>query len=86
MLNTAQITAAGVDCKGKKKDEERVKRIRFWKLKNEEVRKMYEEKVSSNLQARTGKLEPLHEGIRKAAEEVCGMTSGRGQREEETWW
>ena len=73
--------------KGRRKmKRERVKRIKFWKLKNEEVRKMYEEKVSSNLQARTGKLEPLHEGIRKAAEEVCGMTSGRGHRERETWW
>ena len=47
---------------------------------------MYEEKVSSNIQARTGRLQPLHEGIRKAAEEVYGMTSGRGHRERETWW
>ena len=47
-----------------------------------EVQKIYEEKVSSNIQARTERLEPLHEGIRKAAEEVCGMISGRGRERE----
>ena len=40
-----------------------------------------EEKVSSNMQARTGRLKALHEGIQKAAEEVCDMTSRRGHRE-----
>ena len=64
---------------------EKVKRIKPWKLQNEEVRKMNEEKVSSNIQARTGRLEPLYEGIQEAAEEMCGMTSGRGHRERETW-
>ena len=33
--------------------------------------------------ARTGRLKALHEGMKKAAEEVCGMTSGRGHRERE---
>ena len=36
---------------------------------------MHEEKVLSNIQARTVRLEPLHESIRKEAEEVHGMTS-----------
>ena len=44
---------------------------------------MYEEKVSSSIQTKTRRLESLYEGIRKATEEVCGLTSGKGHRERE---
>ena len=71
--------------KGRRKmKKERVKRIKTWKLKDEDVRKEYSEKVSSYIEAKTGRLETLHEGMQRAAEEVCGVTSGRGHRERET--
>ena len=41
---------------------------------------MYEEKVLSNIQTRPGRVDLLQEGMRKAAEEEYGMTSGRGHR------
>ena len=46
---------------------EKVEKKKLWKLNNEEVRKMYDEKLSSYIQATTGRLEPLHEGMQKAA-------------------
>ena len=46
-----------------------------------------EEMVLSNIQARTGRLEPLLEHIQKAAKEVCDMHQEGEHREREIrWW
>ena len=63
-----------------------IKRIKLWKLKDEELRREYEAKLQEKVNQGIEQADQLEKNIREAAEEVCGLTTGRRGRERETWW
>ena len=68
---------------GKKKGE---KKIKQWKLREEEVRRKFEENVKIRMEGNTGGWEKLRDSIMEAGREICGETTGRFSRRRETWW
>jgi hypothetical protein len=74
----------------RRKREMFVSRCKVWKLKDAEVRKVFQARVEAGLEVRVeGNAEIVWGGLRdcllKAADEVCGRTTGN-QRHSETWW
>ena len=62
-----------------------VNRIKLWKLK--ELRREYEAKLQEKVTQRVEQVDQLERNSREAAEEVCGLTTGRRCRELGTrWW
>lgn len=62
------------------------KRIKQWKLKDEDVRQKFERGVSGRIN-QSGDWNQLKEAVMVTARQVCGETSGRKRQEErETWW
>ena len=70
----------------KKKKKQLVEKIKIWKLKDEDVKKEYQEKVQEKFEARSGMTPRIEDDIHAAAKEVCGVTNGNRQAERETWW
>ncbi len=74
----------------KKRPERMAPRIKWWRLKEEQSRTQFKEKVLDGVQRLEGVQEWWRvnsEVIRKAAEEVLGLTSGKGPPpDKETWW
>ena len=54
-------------------------------LKDEELRREYEAKLQEKVNQSIEQADQLEKNIREAAEEVCGLTTGRRGRERETW-
>ena len=79
--------------KSKKRRERLVKRIRWWKLKDREIRetfveKVFEEVISIELEEESfqDQYKSLMRIFREAIIEVCGKSSGRRKEGKETWW
>ena len=62
------------------------KRIRTWKLKDEEVRSRYQIALEGALAESDSTWTDLAREVKRAGEEICGVTSGRRGREREAWW
>ena len=60
--------------------------IKLWKLNDEEKRRTYEENLKEHMRQASGSVAALHQGIERAGEQVCGVTSGKRGRQRETWW
>ena len=79
--------------KSKKRREKLVKKIRWWKLKDREIREKFIEKVleavvSIELEEEIfqDQYKILMRIFREAGTEVCGTSSGRRKEGKETWW
>jgi len=59
------------------------KKIRVWRLKDEEVRTRYQTTLQSTLAESDGTWADLSGKVKKASEEICGVTSGKRGRERE---
>ena len=68
---------------GKKKGE---KKIKQWKLTEEEVRRKFEENVKIRMEGNTSGWKKLRDSIMEAGREIFGETTGRFSRRRETWW
>ena len=62
------------------------KKIRAWRLKDEEVRSRYQAALHSTLAESNGTWADLSGKVKKVSEEICGVTSGKRGREREAWW
>ena len=62
------------------------KKIKVWKLKDEETRRQFEMKVQQKNNANRGGWKQLSENLLEAAKEVCGESTGHQRKKSETWW
>ena len=62
------------------------RRIKIWKLKTMDKKEEFQEKLSQRIGEIDGDWKRYREISMEVAEEVCGKTTGRRQRERETWW
>ncbi len=62
------------------------KRIKMWKLRNEQRRKQFEEKLQENIAGATAGWMGLSNEMTETAKEVCGESRGPRHRESQTWW
>ena len=79
--------------KSKKRRERLVKRIRWWKLKDREIREKFVEKVLEeviSIELEEKRFQDQYKNLmrifREAGIEVCGTSSGRRKEGKETWW
>ena len=79
--------------KSKKRKEKLVKKIRWWKLKDREIREKFIEKVLEAVvfieleeERFQDQYKILMRIFREAGTEVCGTSSGRRKEGKETWW
>ena len=63
-----------------------IKRVKEWKLKDEETRRIFEERVQEKNNMNRGGWQQLNNNIMEAAREVCGETTGHRRVQRETWW
>ncbi len=61
------------------------KRIKLWKLKNEQRRKQFEERLQENIGAIAGWM-GLINAVMETAREVCGESKGQRHHERKKWW
>ena len=66
--------------------QERFKRIRWWKLNEEEHREKFVKAMKEELVQEEWSWEETNIKMRVVAKEVPGVTSGRAGKKEETWW
>ncbi len=62
------------------------KRIKMWKLKNEQSRKQFEERLQENIAGATEGLMGLNNAVMETAREVCGEPRGQRHHKRKTWW
>ena len=62
------------------------KRIKVWKLKDPEKKRVFQEKLNNRITEAEGDWKRYREIVMEVAEEVCGRTTGNRQKERETWW
>ena len=62
------------------------KRIKLWKLKDDERRKEFEKQFASGMEGGDGCWRRLVRSILTAGKAVCGETKGGRGRQRETWW
>ena len=79
--------------KSKKRRERLVKRIRWWKLKDREIKEKFVEKVLEEvryIELEEERFQDQYKNLmrifREAGIEVCGTSSGRRKEGKETWW
>ena len=60
--------------------------IKAWKLKDPMKRRMFEERVSDRIEGANVDYGGFSNTLLNSAREVCGETTGRRQRDRETWW
>ncbi len=63
-----------------------LKRIKLWKLKNEQRRKHFEERLNERMAGTTSGRTGLSNAVMETAKEVCGESRGQRHRERQTWW
>ena len=86
-LTQHRVVRAKILIKGyTRKKKSLKKKLKTWKLKNEESRSRFEEVFAQRLSGVTSSWSNIQKEMISAAEEVCGRTSGRRGRERETWW
>ena len=62
------------------------KKIKAWKLKDEELRRNFEARLEGEFQAIGDQWTDMQNCVQEVCREVCGVTSGARGRERETWW
>ncbi len=62
------------------------KRIKLWKLKNEQRRKQFEDRLQENVGGATAGWMGLSNAVKETAREVCGDSRGKKHCERKTWW
>ena len=67
------------------KTHKREKRIKQWKLKNDQRRREFEERLREKIEENEGWTE-FSDKMMEAAREVCGESKGKKHRERITWW
>jgi len=76
--------------RGRKGKKRAIPKIKWWNLKDEDQRSLFRERVLEQIELREGVEEWWNLNasmIRQAAEEILGMTSGKGPpNDKETWW
>ena len=86
-LTQHRVVRAKIEIKGYSKRKKPLrKKLKIWKLKNEETRERFEETFTQILENETKSWEKVQESMMAAAEQVCGRTTGRRGRERQTWW
>ena len=60
--------------------------MKAWKLKDPITRRMFEERVSDRIEGANVGHASFSNALFNSAREVCGETTGRRQRDRETWW
>ncbi len=58
----------------------------MWKLKNEQRRKQFEERLQENIAGATAGWTGLSSIVIETARELCGESRGQRHRERKTWW
>jgi len=83
-----RLVCADMVVKGLKKSIRRrgEKRIKTWRLKDPEIKREFQEKLSHRIGEIEGNWKRYREITMEIAENICGMTTGHIQRERETWW
>ena len=69
-----------------KKKWKGMKRLRVWKLKDQDAQTEFSGLIESGLTNYTGSWDEVKSTLLEAAEQVCGRTSGKRGHERETWW
>ena len=82
-LVCSDLKIEGIKRNGRKKGE---KKIKQWKLREETVRRKFEESVRLKMEGNKGGWENLRDNIKEAGREICGETTGRFNRRREAWW
>ena len=62
------------------------RRLKTWKLMNEETRQRFEETFIRMMGSESRSWGKVQGSMMAAAEQVCGWTTGRRGRERQTWW
>ncbi len=62
------------------------KRIKLWKLKNEQIRKQFEERLQESTAGATAGWTGLSNSVMETAKEVRGESGGQRHRERQMWW
>ena len=62
------------------------KKLKTWKLQENERRREYGQLLAEKLEAAGGEWKDLEACMMEAGKEVCGETTGRRQKDRETWW
>lgn len=86
LLQHRMVRADLLIADAKKKEWKGERKIKMWKLKNENTRKKFENVFSERMMLGDGSWKQLEVNITEAGIEVCGETSGKRGRERETWW
>ncbi len=68
------------------KIKKREKRIRMWKLNNEQRRKQFEVRLQEHITGAAVGWAGLSNAVMETAREVCGESRGKRHRERKTWW
>ena len=79
----------GVRQSAKKYIRRTVGKLKTWKLRTEDNRKAFKKQVEKiNIQGGSvnERWKSMEEGLRKAAETVCGRSKGGGARAQTWWW
>ncbi len=58
----------------------------MWKLKNEQRRKQFEERLQENIAGAAVDWKGLSNAVMETAREVCGESRGQRHRERKMWW
>ncbi len=68
------------------KSQKGEKKVKLWKLKNEQRRKEFEERLQENTAGATAGWTGLSNAVTETSREVCGESRGQRHRERKMWW
>ena len=86
-LTQHRMVRADVWVRSMKKDKKKGRqKMKIWKLRNNNIRDSFEERVVEKLAGEEGSWKKFQNSLLQAGKEICGMTSGKARRERETWW
>ena len=84
-LMCSDIVVRGIGM-SKNKRKKGVRKIKQWKLREEIVRKEFEETVEKEMEGKEKRWERLRDSIMKTGRKICGETTGQFRKRRETWW
>ncbi len=70
----------------RRKESKEDKKIKEWKLKDEETRTQFEVRFQQKNNINREGWKQLSDNVLDAAKEVCSETTGHGRKRRETWW
>ena len=72
--------------KVRNRNQKRAGKIKHWKLKNEQLKGVFKEKLREKMENGEGGWNEFSNKVMDAAREVCGESKGRKHTERITWW